>query len=101
MATKLTTEELQKISELQQSQNALTSELGQIEVIKLNLAQRRENAEKFLEELRVKEEEIGKELSEKYGSGSINLQTGEFEPTPESTIPSTEEASLDTVSFEG
>ena len=96
MATKLTTEELQRISELQQSQTALASELGQIEIIKLNLHQRREAAEKFLEELREKETEIAKELNEKYGSGSINLQTGEFEPAPQQVTPEAE-----TVSFEG
>ena len=100
MATKLTTEELEKISELQQSQTALASELGQIEIIKLNLAQRRENAEKFLTDLRTKEEEIAKEFSEKYGNGSINLQTGEFEPAPEQSLEPEAQAT-ETVSFEG
>jgi hypothetical protein len=34
---KLTTDEIQRITELQQKNNALASELGQIELIKLNL----------------------------------------------------------------
>ena len=88
---KLTTEEIQRITELQQKNNALATELGQIELIKLNLQLRREAAEKFLEELRSEEQELGKELTDKYGSGSINLETGEFVPNP------TQE---DTVSFE-
>ena len=91
---KLTTEEIQRITELQQKNNALATELGQIELIKLNLQLRREAAEKFLEELRSEEQELGKELTDKYGSGSINLETGEFIPNP------TQETSADTVSFE-
>jgi hypothetical protein len=88
---KLTTDEIQRITEHQQKNNALATELGQIELIKLNLQTRREAAEKFLEELQAEERELGKELTDKYGSGSINLETGEFVPN------STQE---DTVSFE-
>ena len=91
---KLTTEEIQRITELQQKNNTLVTELGQVELIKLNLQLRREAAEKFLEELRSEEQELGKELTDKYGSGSINLETGEFVPNP------TQETSADTVSFE-
>ena len=92
---KLTTEEIQRITELQQKNNALATELGQIELIKLNLQLRREAAEKFLEELRSEEQELGKELTDKYGSGSINLETGEFVPNP-----TQETLATDTVSFE-
>ena len=91
---KLTTEEIQRITELQQKNNALATELGQVELIKLNLQIRREAAEKFLEELRSEEQELGKELTDKYGSGSINLETGEFVPNP------TQETPADIVSFE-
>ena len=80
---KLTEEELQKIGELQQKNNAVVSELGQIELIKMNVAARREAAEKYLTDLREEESTLGKELSDKYGSGSINLETGEFVPAPE------------------
>lgn len=79
---KLTTEEIQRITELQQKNNTLVTELGQVELIKLNLQLRKESAEKFLEELRSEEQELGKELTDKYGSGSINLETGEFVPNP-------------------
>ena len=80
---KLTEEELQKIGELQQKNNAVVSELGQIELIRMNVAARREAAEKYLTDLRGEEDTLGKELSDKYGSGSINLETGEFVPAPE------------------
>lgn len=80
---KLTEEELQKIGELQQKNNAVVSELGQIELIRMNVDARRVAAEEFLSELREEEETLGKELSDKYGTGSINLETGEFVPAPE------------------
>lgn len=92
---KLTTEEIQRITELQQKNNALVTELGQIELIKLNLQLRREAAEKFLEEFRSEEQELGKELTDKYGSGNINLETGEFAPNLTQETQKT-----DTVSFE-
>ena len=79
---KLTTEEIQRITELQQKNNTLVTELGQVELIKLNLQLRKESAEKFFEELRSEEQELAKELTDKYGSGSINLETGEFAPNP-------------------
>ena len=82
---KLTEEEIKQIQELQQSQAALVQELGQISLSEINLGIRKDQAEDFLNELRVKEEEIGKSLNEKYGNGSIDLSTGEFIPTPEQT----------------
>ena len=91
---KLTTEEIQRITELQQKNNTLVTELGQVELIKLNLQLRKESAEKFFEELCSEEQELAKELTDKYGSGSINLETGEFVPNPP------QETSTETVSFE-
>jgi len=82
---KLTEEEIKQIQEVQQSQASLVQELGEISLFELNLEARKDKAEDFLNELRVKEEQIGKELQEKYGSGTINLDKGEFIPSPESS----------------
>jgi len=79
---KLTQEELQTIAELQQKNNAVVSELGQIELTRMAVEARRANAETYLADLRKEEEEFGKTLSEKYGSGSIDLESGEFVPAP-------------------
>ena len=89
---KLTQEELQQIAELQQKNNALVAELGQIELAKMSVDARRANAEAFLAELRKAEEELGKALSEAYGNGTIDLASGEFVPAPEAEEAPAEEA---------
>ena len=89
---KLTQEELQTINELQQKNNAVVSELGQIEITRMAVESRRANAEAYLAELRKEEDEFGKELSDKYGTGSIDLASGEFVPAPAEEAPAEEEA---------
>ena len=79
---KLTEEELKGLSELQQKNAALVSELGQIELSNIALEERRENAEKFLADLREEEQTLAKALEDKYGVGSIDLKEGEFIPAP-------------------
>ena len=80
--TKLSQEELQTIQQLQEKNRAIVMEFGEIELIKLNLERRAENAKKFLADLREEENNFGKELSEKYGDGTVDLSTGEFVPAP-------------------
>jgi len=80
---KLTQEELQTIAELQQKNNAVVSELGQIELTRMAVEARRANAETYLADLRKEEDEFGKTLSDKYGAGSIDLESGEFVPALE------------------
>ena len=80
--TKLTEEEVKSLQELQQKNGALINELGSIELANISLEERRENAEKFLFELREEEKELASSLEEKYGVGSIDLQNGEFIPAP-------------------
>ena len=80
--TKLSKEELGKLQDLQNKNAALIQELGQISLAEINLEQRKESAEQFLEELRTSEQEVVKELEDAYGVGSIDLKEGEFIPAP-------------------
>ena len=81
--TKLTQEELQTIKSLNQRNQAVINELGEIELIKIQLEKRRKFAEEYLANLREEQEANGKALTEKYGDGEINPETGEFTPTQE------------------
>ena len=92
---KLTQEELQAITELQQKNTAVVSELGQIELARMSVEARRANAENFLAELRKQEEELANSLNEKYGAGSIDLQSGEFVPAPQPEAPAEEEITVE------
>ena len=89
---KLTQEELQQIADLQNKNRAIVTEFGEVELIKLNIEARTENAKKFLAELRQEEQNFGKELSEKYGDGTVDLQSGEFVPAPKAEEAPTEES---------
>jgi hypothetical protein len=78
--TKLTTEEIEKFQSIQQKNNLIVNELGNIELIKLQVEKRKNEALNFLQNLREEEQTFGKELSEKYGDGSIDIEKGEFVP---------------------
>jgi hypothetical protein len=79
---KMTAEEIEKFQSIQQKNNLVVNELGAIELAKLQIERRRTEALNFLTSLREEEQAFGKELSEKYGDGSIDLEKGEFLPAP-------------------
>ena len=62
---------------------AVQTELGQLELAKMDLANRRKNVEEYLQETRATEVDLVKELEEKYGKGTVNLGTEEFVPDQE------------------
>jgi allophanate hydrolase subunit 1 len=79
----LTQEELANVKELASSLNDITTKFGQLKVEKLNLLtqisalEELENSmDKEYFELKEKEYTLSKELSEKYGEGTLNLETG-------------------------
>jgi hypothetical protein len=79
----LTSEELSNVKELALNLNDITSKFGQLKVEKLNLLtqitalEELENAlDKDYFELKEKEYILSKDLSEKYGEGTLNLETG-------------------------
>lgn len=80
---KLTQEEIAQIKNIQDRMQAVQTELGQLELAKMDLANRRKNVEDYLQETRDTEAELVKELEEKYGKGTINLDTEEFVPDQE------------------
>jgi hypothetical protein len=77
---KLTQEELSQIETVKQKSQAIIQELGQIELLKLDLESRKDNAVTFLQELKQEEKELAQALEAAYGKGTINLEKGEFTP---------------------
>ena len=82
---KLSQEELAQIQKIQSKSQEIISELGQIELIKIQLKARRQNAEEFLKELEQEEKSIAETLEAAYGKGSIDLEKGEFIPYVQET----------------
>tara|TARA_Y100000592_G_scaffold92580_1_gene154496 strand:+ start:572 stop:835 length:264 start_codon:yes stop_codon:yes gene_type:complete len=69
--------ELTQLKELQDKTKALVFELGEIEMIKIQLDVRRNQAEEFLLKTSLEEQELTEKLIEKYGKSSVNPETGE------------------------
>jgi hypothetical protein len=84
---KFTQNELDKIVELKKENGERITEFGQIELEILLTTQRLEslqeakiNAQKEYVSLQDQEQNLVKELNEKYGAGTVDLQSGEFIP---------------------
>ena len=74
----LTTEEQDKLKELQNIESELVAKIGELEInIELLKARKSEELKKSLD-LSTKKNQLAKELQDKYGEGSINVETGEF-----------------------
>ncbi len=83
----LTTEELQSIKDLQSKYNQTIFEVGVAEAQRIALQEQvdklGENKKQLVNDLATieqKESELIKSLQEKYGTGSINPETGEITP---------------------
>jgi len=74
----ITQEELQNLQEHLNQSQTLTLELGEIELIKLQLEIRYKAAKKILAELTEKEQEMNKTITDKYGKISLDYKTGEY-----------------------
>jgi hypothetical protein len=75
---KLSQEELTQISQLQETQNQIVSSLGQLEYNIQLLELQKEKLVEQIETLKQNETKIGQELTQKYGNGTIDLESGFF-----------------------
>ena len=74
----ITQEELNELQDHLNKSQTLTLELGEIELVKLQLEMRYEAAKKLLTELTEKEQKINKTITNKYGKISLDYKTGEY-----------------------
>ena len=78
---KLSEEEVQNLSQLQLDQQTLVNSFGEVEM-RIQLAKiKKDSLVEALTSLRDKEEEVGKTLQDKYGNGTIDLESGIFTKT--------------------
>jgi stress response protein YsnF len=77
----LSQEEIQKLTELKSQFNELVNVVGNVEIQIMDLQLKKEQLKSSLQSLQQQEISIAKELEDKYGQGSISLETGEFLPS--------------------
>ena len=83
---KLTEDELQKISDIQTRTQTIQVELGKLELAKMDIESRRKTVERFIDESRNVEAELARDLQEKYGKGTINLDEKVFVADESDTV---------------
>ena len=74
----ITPEELTQVQSLQSRRDQLTIDFGYIEFQIQELELKKESLIDALTQLKNEEIQVGKEISEKYGEGTINITKGEF-----------------------
>ena len=87
---KFTEKELQSLNDLQVQYNTITNQFGQLAIAKLNLEKQTEvvsdqefKLQEELDQAREQEQEVLNEITEKYGPGQLDPQSGVFTPTTE------------------
>jgi len=84
---KFTEEEMKSLGDLQDSYTKKQAELGQVSVQRIllnqqldNLDQRQSHLEKEYVQVQQQEQDLVKELNEKYGAGQLDPESGVFTP---------------------
>tara|TARA_R100001443_G_scaffold80429_2_gene87464 strand:+ start:877 stop:1125 length:249 start_codon:yes stop_codon:yes gene_type:complete len=80
MSNKLSQEEVSLLNSYQAKNNEIIFSLGNIELNKMIQAEQKEELFKEFRKLQQEQNTTAKELEEKYGSGNIDLKTGEIVP---------------------
>ena len=79
---KFTEEELKSLGDLQQAYQRITNSYGQIALAKHNLEEQEAAGKSEFENTRQQEQKLLNSITEKYGPGQLNPQTGVFTPAP-------------------
>ena len=77
---KFSPEELKKLQEMQNKITDLSFQFGRIQISKLNLEKQEEILKNMLVTLNKEVADMAKKLTDKYGKGNLDLETGEFIP---------------------
>ena len=78
---KFTDDELKSIEQLRSEYVNITNRFGQIALTKYNIERQEEQAETDFEAIRAKEQNVLNGITEKYGPGTLDPNTGVFTPS--------------------
>lgn len=77
---KIEEQDLNNLKQLQKDTDALVYNLGQLAIQKQKMANTESELKKAITMIDKREEELGKQLSDKYGVGTVNIEAGTFTP---------------------
>ena len=80
-AQKFTEEELTTLKTIRSKSQEATLKCGQLYLSKIRLEEQEKFLKNQLKELEQEETAIAQQLTEKYGKGTIDIESGEFTPT--------------------
>tara|TARA_R110000744_G_scaffold66997_3_gene136837 strand:- start:1006 stop:1266 length:261 start_codon:yes stop_codon:yes gene_type:complete len=78
---KITPQEIEQITTLQKNINELTNHFGQLHMSKVRLEEQENLLKDQLLMFGKEEAKLAKDFTDKYGKGSLDIETGEFTPT--------------------
>jgi hypothetical protein len=77
---KLEKNELSQLNNIKNARSSVINEFGKISIIELQLSQRKNNAEINFAKIEEAQVDLAKNLEEKYGKGTIDIDSGVFIP---------------------
>ena len=77
---KLEKNELLQLNNIKNAKLSIVNEFGKISIIELQLSQRKNNAEINFAKIEEAQVDLAKNLEEKYGKGTIDIDSGVFIP---------------------
>jgi hypothetical protein len=75
-----TTEELSNLKSFQTRLDQVLSQLGRVHLSKIKLNEQEDLIKAEIKKIETEEQELAKTLSDKYGKGSLDIETGAFTP---------------------
>ena len=75
-----TPEELNNLKSFQTRLDQVLSQLGRIQLSKIKLDEQENLIKDEIKKIETEEQELAKALSDKYGRGSLDIETGAFTP---------------------
>jgi hypothetical protein len=79
--TIIPSQDIDKIKKLQENLTSIGTQFGQIKIAKMKLEDQEIVLKNQLDLLSKEENSIAKAFTDKYGKGSLDVETGEFIPT--------------------
>jgi hypothetical protein len=78
---KFTPEELTSLREFQSRMEQIISQLGRVHLSKIKLDEQETLIKDEIKKIEEEEQKLASNLSDKYGKGSLDIETGTFTPT--------------------